>query len=188
MVPVEAVGFEDLKKRLKRQDKQALAHTAAIEKIEKNLASLQKDHDLGTLPKIDQYKRRHAELTHRVVHVMRMLEYLRSQRVPGVVEYSIEEENLRAKFEAIQRELDRPTQFSSKLNELHSALELIKESKQVGTEERFAVADESSFQRLGLILEEQQEGLAVLTEITKNDKADLNTMVKGYQQAIKYLS
>lgn len=56
---------------------------------------------------MEQYNRKHQELAHRLLQVIRKLEFFQSR---GLSWYR-EEEAFHARLEHIQRELNKPTQF-----------------------------------------------------------------------------
>ncbi|KAJ3127382.1 hypothetical protein HK101_005585, partial [Irineochytrium annulatum] len=97
MVPVLAVGFEDIKKRIAQQDEANRAHRAKLEEIDSKLDSLERKHQLETTVKLDEFRRRHTELARRVLFVMRRVHVLRNKGYP----IRAEEEALRVRLEAL---------------------------------------------------------------------------------------
>lgn len=71
------------------------------------IGSLQRKHELDISLKIEQYKRRHLELCHKVLIVMKKVETLRNRG------YSISstEEQYRNKVENLLRELSQPNLY-----------------------------------------------------------------------------
>lgn len=117
---MQAVGFSDLKQRIAEQDKATEAHQKALQDLRKVLDDIQHKHSLETSIKLEQYKQRHTELSHRVLKVMKKLEVLRCKGY-GI---SMEEEAFRTKLENLQRELNQPNHYKGRLNELSSFLRM----------------------------------------------------------------
>jgi nuclear pore complex protein Nup54 len=69
MVPVLAVGFQDLKKRLDSQDAHTKAHKDKLAQIQTEMEDMERKHALTTLVHLGEYKRRHLALVHKVVQV-----------------------------------------------------------------------------------------------------------------------
>ena len=69
LVPALAVGFEDVKKRMEAQEKQAQAQMAILKETEDKINKLRNIDALATAKKLDEYKMRHMELTQRVIWV-----------------------------------------------------------------------------------------------------------------------
>ena len=69
MVPVLAVGFQDLKKRMESQELQTNAHKAKLEEIRSSIVELERHHYLVTLSKLKEYQRRQAAVVHKVLQV-----------------------------------------------------------------------------------------------------------------------
>jgi nuclear pore complex protein Nup54 len=121
MIPVLAVGFKDLKIRIQEQDKMTAQQLSTLKDIELYIAQLHQKHNLDTTLKLEEYKRRHLELTRRVVRVMKKKEVLTSQGYPPLKS----EELFRARLESIQRELNKPNQFKAVLSDLHSTVSMM---------------------------------------------------------------
>lgn len=132
------------------------------------------------MAKLAQFKRKHLELSHRILEVMIKQECLRKSG------YSVQadEEQLRVQLEYLQAELNAPSQFKARLNEMMSQIRL--RQSQVG--ERLARADgryvvEGAVQdQLKQHLERQQLGLMHLITIIKDDLQDLATTERGLSE------
>jgi len=176
-VPVLAVGFDDIQKRRRAQEVQAEAYDGKLREIQTNLVNLSKKHEGETAVKLLEYKRRHLELTHRVLRIMKGLEVQRCRSYPLMPE----EDNLRIKLEGLQRELDRPTQFKGRVSELESLVQMLAEAD-LGQQEAFVVTDEGSLKQTQAVLADQQKGLNHLVSILKQDAAELEIMMKGFKE------
>ncbi|KAI8816785.1 nucleoporin complex subunit 54-domain-containing protein [Fimicolochytrium jonesii] len=183
MVPVLAIGFRDIKKRMEMQDQAYEAHKAKLEEMGGKLAELQRTHFLDTSARLEEYKRRQAALVAKVLRLMKQVQLVRNRG------YSIraEEEKFKTRLEAMERELQKPSVFRGRLNEIWAHLQQNKSSKQFsltgGVDTSYQIANE---QQLGLMyqtLAGHQNGLAVLTEVAQQDAADIATTFGAYEEA-----
>ena len=172
------MGFGDIQKRVNFQDNQTQAYEALLKKIQTKLSGLQRKHEVDTAVKILECKRKHLQLTHRVLKIMKMLEVLRCKS------YAVmpEEENLRIRLEGLQRELDRPTQFKGRLSELESLVQMLTESGVFQQQESYVVKDDNSVKQTQQVLSEQQQGLNHLVSLVRQDLDDLEIMMKGFKE------
>ncbi|XP_036619875.1 nucleoporin p54 isoform X1 [Trichosurus vulpecula] len=134
LIPVPMVGFKELLRRLKVQDQMTKQHQTRLDIISEDISELQKN-QTTTLAKIAQYKRKLMELSHRTLQVLIKQEI---QRKSG---YAIQadEEQLRVQLDTIQCELNAPTQFKGRLNELMSQIRMQNHFGAVKSEERYYV-------------------------------------------------
>ncbi|KAK3741576.1 hypothetical protein QZH41_012522 [Actinostola sp. cb2023] len=180
LIPVPITGFEELKKRLEFEDQETAQHQKRLSIVSEEIATLQCNH-ATTMAKLAQFKRKHLELSHRVLEMMVKQESIRKAG------YSVqaEEEHLRVHLESLQAELNAPLQFKARLNELLSQIRL-QQSQGVGsdrTEGRYSM-DPSLQNELKQHLEQQQEGLIHLISIIKDDLEDLKTIDHGLGQSL----
>nr|KAG5707790.1 hypothetical protein BaRGS_015950 [Batillaria attramentaria] len=119
LVPVPMVGFRELQRRLKHQEEETRLHQQRLDVIAGDLGKLQTQHS-QTLAKLDDYKRKHLELSHRLLKVIVKQEICRK------LGYAVqaEEEMLKVKLEQLQVVLNHPTQFKGRLNELMSQIRM----------------------------------------------------------------
>jgi nuclear pore complex protein Nup54 len=69
MVPVVAIGFSDLKKRIDSQEQQTQAHVLKISEMQVEADAIERKHQLETTPKLREYKRRQAAIAHKLLQV-----------------------------------------------------------------------------------------------------------------------
>uniref|UniRef100_A0A8B9G535 Nucleoporin 54 n=1 Tax=Amazona collaria TaxID=241587 RepID=A0A8B9G535_9PSIT len=134
LIPVPLVGFKELLRRLKVQDQMTKQHQTRLDIISEDISELQKN-QTTTMAKIAQYKRKLMALSHRTLQVLIKQEI---QRKSG---YAIQadEEQLRVQLDTIQCELNAPTQFKGRLNELMSQIRMQNHFGAVRAEERYYV-------------------------------------------------
>ncbi|XP_054719513.1 nucleoporin p54-like [Uloborus diversus] len=167
LIPVPLIGFQELSRRMKCQDYETKQHQKRLDIISDDIAELNRNHTT-TVAKIAEHKRKLLELQHRVLKV------LVHQEITRKMGYSIQadEEQLRIKLEAIQAELSAPTQFKGHLRELTSQIRMQNYQTSTFEGERYAM-DEVSKEEIKEQLLAQQEGIALLISIIKEDMEDL---------------
>lgn len=170
LVPVAMVGFKELQRRLKHQEEETKLHQQRLDVIAADLSKLRTQHS-QTLAKLDDYKRKHLELSHRLLKVIVKQEICRK------LGYAVqsEEEVLKVQLEQLQMELNHPTQFKGRLNELMSQIRM---QSQVGfgCDEPAYQMDANMQAEIRQILKQQQDGLQKLIEVIKEDSTDLEHM------------
>nr|KAJ3419979.1 hypothetical protein HK105_006268 [Polyrhizophydium stewartii] len=176
MVPVLAVGFGDLKKRMEIQEQQQRVHREKLELIASRVDALKSKHFVDTLVKIDEYKRRQRQIIHKVFTLMKSVQILRNRG------YSIraDEEALRSRLEAMERDLQKPSIFRGRLNEIWAQLQQLKDSKRISEDSTFAVVDEEALAPVLAALTDMQSGLAHFTEVVQTDQKRIATMMQAY--------
>ncbi|XP_072261605.1 nucleoporin p54 isoform X2 [Pyxicephalus adspersus] len=173
LIPVAMIGFKELLRRLKVQDQMTKLHQSRLDMISEDISELQKN-QATTVAKIAQYKRKLMELSHRVLQVLIKQEI---QRKSGFA-IQAEEEHLRVQLDTIQTELNAPTQFKGRLNELMSQIRMQNHFGTVRSEENYYV-DGDLLREIKQHLKQQQEGLSHLTSIIKDDLEDIKLIEQG---------
>ncbi|KAF4099065.1 nucleoporin p54 isoform X2 [Onychostoma macrolepis] len=170
LIPVPMVGFKELLRRLKIQDQMTKQHQTRVDIISNDISELQRN-QATTAAKITQYKRKLMDLSHRVLQVLIKQEV---QRKSGYA-IQLDEEHLRVQLETIQSELNAPTQFKGRLNELMSQIRMQNHFGAVRSEERYRV-DADLLREIRQHLKHQQEGLSHLISVIKDDLDDIKTI------------
>ncbi|KAM9328968.1 nucleoporin p54 isoform 2-T2 [Gastrophryne carolinensis] len=173
LIPVAMVGFKELLRRLKVQGQMTKQHQTRLDIISEDIRELQKN-QATTVAKIAQYKRKLMELSHRVLQVLIKQEI---QRKSGFA-IQAEEEHLRVQLETIQSELNAPTQFKGRLNELMSQIRMQNHFGAVRSEEKYYV-DGDLLREIKQHLKLQQEGISSLIGIIKDDLEDIKLIEQG---------
>ncbi|KAM4634349.1 nucleoporin p54 isoform 3-T3 [Polymixia lowei] len=173
LIPVPMVGFKELLRRLKIQEQMTKQHQTRVDIISSDISELQKN-QATTVAKIAQYKRKLMELSHRVLQVLIKQEI---QRKSGYA-IQVDEEHLRVQLDTIQSELNAPTQFKGRLNELMSQIRMQNHFGAVRSEERYSV-DTDLLREIKQHLKQQQEGLSHLISVIKDDLEDIKLIEHG---------
>uniref|UniRef100_A0A667WHM7 54 kDa nucleoporin n=1 Tax=Myripristis murdjan TaxID=586833 RepID=A0A667WHM7_9TELE len=173
LIPVPMVGFKELLRRLKIQEQMTKQHQTRVDIISNDISELQKN-QATTVAKIAQYKRKLMDLSHRVLQVLIKQEI---QRKSGYA-IQVDEEHLRVQLDTIQSELNAPTQFKGRLNELMSQIRMQNHFGAVRSEERYNV-DADLLREIKQHLKQQQEGLSHLISVIKDDLEDIKLIEHG---------
>ncbi|KZS88025.1 hypothetical protein SISNIDRAFT_476134 [Sistotremastrum niveocremeum HHB9708] len=200
LVPVLAIGFDDLQKRVEGQEKLALAHQEKLKELTKSLTSLSQKHVLQNTLLLQRIQSHQTTLTHRLLRLTQHLHLL----IPSIRSSSIrpEEEALRSILESIEEELVLKGgqagggvgggRMRGKLNELWGVvgnLQSVRERERRrdgksstlggGSGTEWSVVDEGGFQQIVHVLMEQQQGLAYLTSLLKDRARDIELIKEG---------
>ncbi|XP_072570737.1 nucleoporin p54 isoform X3 [Paramormyrops kingsleyae] len=178
LIPVPMVGFKELLRRLKIQDQMTKQHQTRVDIISNDISELQKN-QATTVAKIAQYKRKLMALSHRVLQVLIKQEI---QRKSGYA-IQVDEEHLRVQLDTIQSELNAPTQFKGRLNELMSQIRMQNHFGAVRSEERYSV-DADLLREIKQHLKQEQEGLTHLISVIKDDMEDIKLIEHGLQDGV----
>ncbi|XP_038130956.1 nucleoporin p54 isoform X3 [Cyprinodon tularosa] len=173
LIPVPMVGFKELLRRLQIQEQMTKQHQTRVDIISNDISELQKN-QATTVAKIAQYKRKLMDLSHRVLQVLIKQEI---QRKSGYA-IQVDEEHLRVQLDTIQSELNAPTQFKGRLNELMSQIRMQNHFGAVRSEERYNV-DEDLLREIKQHLKQQQDGLSHLISVIKDDMEDIKLIEHG---------
>ncbi|KAI4895421.1 hypothetical protein NFI96_024319, partial [Prochilodus magdalenae] len=178
LIPVPMVGFKELLRRLKIQEQMTKQHQTRVDIISNDISELQKN-QATTVAKIAQYKRKLMDLSHRVLQVLIRQEI---QRKSGYA-IQMDEEHLRVQLDTIQSELNAPTQFKGRLNELMSQIRMQNHYGAVRAEEKYIV-DTDLLREIKQHLKQQQEGLSHLISVIKDDIEDIKIIEQGLHDSV----
>lgn len=101
LVPVLAVGFQDLHKRIAMQKEFQQAHLSKLKELEDKAASLEHQQECKTTIKLKNCQKRGLELQHRLKKTLHVLEKI---RLAGTIP-SEREERLRLRLEAVRKQV-----------------------------------------------------------------------------------
>uniref|UniRef100_H2ZJL8 Nucleoporin Nup54 alpha-helical domain-containing protein n=1 Tax=Ciona savignyi TaxID=51511 RepID=H2ZJL8_CIOSA len=162
------IGFSELRNRLRLQETMAKQHQMRLDILSKGLHDVQQQ-QTSTESKVEQYKRKLLELSHRVLKVMINQEIIRKAG------YAIqpEEEHIRVHLESMFNELNAPTQFRGRLNELLSQVRMHHPS--ISSQPTSKLHPEA-MEEIRIHLRMQQEGISTLVNILQEDSRDLRTI------------
>ncbi|KAL6304670.1 nucleoporin complex subunit 54-domain-containing protein, partial [Sparassis latifolia] len=177
LVPVIAIGFDDLQKRVEAQSQQATAQQERLKELQTRIAALSQRHQLSNASRLNRASMLQTQLTHRVLKLVQHLHLL----IPTLRSSAIrpEEEALRTALEDINQDIRRPGgtgRMRGKLNELWAligAVNAARERDRKGGVVEWTVVDDEGLSQIAQILADEQAGLAHLTKILQRDIKDL---------------
>ncbi|KAF8625065.1 hypothetical protein AX15_005547 [Amanita polypyramis BW_CC] len=178
LVPVIAIGLNDLRERVDAQTKQAEKHQTQVKDLKARMDTLNEQHTLSNLPRLLRAASQQTQIQQRLMRFIQHLHLL----IPTLRSSSIrpEEEQLRGRLEEIEEEVKR-SRLKPKLNELWALLGAINASrggtKNANNTGEWAVVDEEGMTQIAQILAEQQMGLAHLTKILQKMVNDLDIIM-----------
>ncbi|KAK9352234.1 nucleoporin complex subunit 54-domain-containing protein [Lipomyces doorenjongii] len=187
-VPVLALGFTDLQKRVNIQHQQVTAYQVRMHEINSRLTQLITRHDLYTTVKIAELKARHAALAHRTMSLAAKVQVLKSRG------YALrpDEEMLKRKFEELTRVLNDPAVFG-KINEVWARMMVVRDRikilneqmRQTGEQWENAIdweKDDEQLEKIARILKGQQAGLIYLADVLRKDMEEVDQIIRHLEE------
>jgi nuclear pore complex protein Nup54 len=153
MIPVQAIGFKELKLRVAEQDKMSAQQQEALNNIQALISQLQRKHELETTVKLDEYRRTQMSLAQRVIRVMKKKELLANQGWGT----RTSEEQYKARLEALTRELHKPHQYTALLNDLQSTVNMQHLTSEERQRHLHDPLDEDTLDKIAHFLSEQRQ-------------------------------
>ena len=153
MVPVTALGFNDLRERVEAQTNQAEKHQAQLKDLKGRIDALNEQHALSNVPRLHRASAQQTQIQQRLMRLIQHLHLL----IPALRSSSIrpEEEQLRGRLEDIEEEIIRRSRLKAKLNELWALLGAINASregaKNVNSNGEWAVVDEEGMTQIAQV-------------------------------------
>ncbi|KAF9985645.1 hypothetical protein BGZ65_010287 [Modicella reniformis] len=178
MVPALAIGFEDLKKRMESQNDMTEMQRIKLDEIEVKMNEIMQFHLLQTAAKVREFKRRHIQLSQRVLTLMKRVQILRNRGVP----IRADEEVLRVRLENALEQLRNPAHFRGKITELWAQIQILKDSKRLHPTGNYEVADETQLETIGKFLQDQQAGLQHVTAVIQQDMQDIEILQRKLEE------
>ncbi|KAI8335930.1 nucleoporin complex subunit 54-domain-containing protein [Chlamydoabsidia padenii] len=182
MVPTQAIGFQDIEKRMEAQNLQSQAHKAKLQEIDEKIKKLQETTLLENANKLVEAKRQYMEVTQRVIKFLKHTQVLRQKGLS----ITPEEELMRTRFESIQDQLQQSEQFHGTLSQMWAQLQLIKESGRkygsIGGVDEWDSVSSSHVEEIAKILDEQQRGIQHTIDVLLRDMKDVHSLQQQQQQ------
>ncbi|KAJ3257728.1 Nuclear pore complex protein Nup54 [Boothiomyces macroporosus] len=174
MVPVLAVGFDGLKKRSEIQNEQLATHKEKLAEIQEKIVKLEQTRTISTIIKIEEYKRKHRQLVHKVFQLLKSVQLLRNK---GYI-LRPEEEALITRLISMDRDLAKPSVFRGRINEIWAQVQQFKDVEPVSVS-----IDPQSIKPLYSALEGMGKGLMELTNVCREDDSTLSQIERAYMEA-----
>ncbi|KAG2202062.1 hypothetical protein INT47_006254 [Mucor saturninus] len=177
LVPVLAVGFDDILKRIEIQSKQVEIHQETLKETANRLATVQRQYDLSTLVRLEEHKRRHANLAQRLLRLLRYSQVLRYKGFP----LNSDEEQAIKQLSNLVSQPNQPPQLAEKMNQLYRQLQAIKAQrmKQNDQPDVWRTVRERDAAKIAQILDDEQKGIMYVTSMLKSDAKELEVIEVG---------
>lgn len=176
LVPVPARSFADLTARVKVQKERREQLLRFLQSLEREVDLLVKENEIKVRKQIEDAKRKHMELSHRVLKLMIKLE-VQMQKGIGIRNEDI---MLKNKLNTLMHQLHKPDQFRGRLNELMPQFNHIQSTSGLLAPNDSAVAaDQETLQSICSFLQMQNQGIKQLCEVLQKDLNDMNLMKTG---------
>lgn len=167
LIPVPLIGFGALNDRFKMQEQEVHQQKQRVKSITEDVNQLERAVE-ATKAKLEECRKRNLPLRNRVLRAMIYQEVMKKRGYP----IQPDEEKMRARLETIQSELNAPTKFKGCLNELMCRVRQM-QSQRSGIV--FSL-EESALVELKAHLKQEQQGIAHLLGIVKDDMAIINKL------------
>ncbi|CAG8556762.1 5677_t:CDS:2 [Cetraspora pellucida] len=164
LVPVRVCGFEDIKKRLAVQEEEYGA----------KLEDMKRKHNLETLVRIEDRKRKHIELTQRVIKLMRRIQVL---RLSGTLIRS-DEEVLKGRLEDIKQQLQRSSRKLETLKTQYNVTKLQWGVREPPVTHKFNAVNDNQLENIIKVLDTEQTGIVHDIETLKKDSKDIDVIIR----------
>ncbi|CAO3635784.1 unnamed protein product [Cunninghamella blakesleeana] len=189
MVPVLAIGFDDILKRMEIQDQQSELHKNKLEEISQRLETVQRNYELGSKARLDEHKRRHIDLTQRLIRLLRLVQTLRYKGFP----LNEGEIALQKNFQNLASQPNSPDQLYNKVIHLWSQLQSIKKDRlqsfgqyDGNTLCTWETLNENDTNRIAKVLADEQQGLSHVINVLKKDMEDVDTLEANLKLKANY--
>lgn len=179
MVPLQLVGFADLKKRVKVQQMARDSLKKQLDELSARVNEMELEHTVTTKTKITEYKRKHVDLAHRLLALMHEIEL----KLARGTAFSANESLFERQLINSQRELHEPTQFHARVDELSSVVRMQPQQRLIGDCHLSGPGAQANLAKIFNFLSEQKKALATLVKEAKTQREDVDIVRKGIEQA-----
>ncbi|RCH86537.1 hypothetical protein CU098_009303 [Rhizopus stolonifer] len=180
-VPVLAIGFDDILKRMEVQSNQAELHQEKLKETSERLQSVQRQYMLGTLVKLEEHKRRHTDLTQRLLRLLRYSSVLRYKGFP----LNTDEEATIQQLAQLAESNESPEQLNAKMIALWNRLQSLKAQTSQDRDSKYEVwrtVSEEDTNIIAKVLSDEHHGIKHITSILKSDGKELEAIEDGLKE------
>ncbi|KAI9494809.1 nucleoporin complex subunit 54-domain-containing protein [Zychaea mexicana] len=181
LVPVLAVGYGDVLKRMDIQDQASEMHRNKLAEIGQRLSTIQQKHALGTLVKIDELRRRNIDLTQRLIKLLRFVQVLRYKGFP----LEDEEEKLMQNLKLLAEQPANPEQLNAKLRDTWASLQHIKRKRMAAPEDSWQATSSEDVATIAQLLAQEQEGMRHVSNTLSKDVEEAQNIEESLRNHIK---
>ena len=174
LVPVLCEGLQGLRERVKAQTTQLERQQVSASSLGQALKGLSGKHVHELLPRLDASKRRFEQARARLLRIAIALEKVRAT---GYALHGKEDE-LRARFDQLLRDLQLPHEYRARLAELQTRVLALSPEAGVGGALSLELAPDDAG-RLAQTLEEQRAAHAVLLQVLVDDERTTDRLARA---------
>lgn len=174
LVPVLCEGLQGLRDRVKAQNTQLERQQASAQSLAQALKGLTAKHVHELLPRLDAAKRRFEQARARLLRIAIALEKVRAS---GYALHGKEDE-LRARFDQLLRDLQQPHEYRARLAELQTRVLALSPESGVGGALGLELAPDDAA-RLAQTLDEQRQAHATLLQVLVDDDRAADRLIRA---------
>ncbi|CAG8847017.1 36862_t:CDS:2, partial [Racocetra persica] len=135
---------------------------------------MKRKHNLETLVRIEDRKRKHIELTQRVIKLMRRIQVL---RLSGTLIRS-DEEALKGRLEDIKQQLQRSSRKLETLKTQYNVTKLQWGVREPPVTHKFNAVNDNQLENIIKVLDTEQTGIVHDIETLKKDSKDIDVIIR----------
>jgi len=167
-VPVQATGFTDLKNRINEQTKAHAAFQNKLKKTKETLEEMNLQHEQAK-SLVTKLRKEHTQLASRLLRVMSNIEQKGARSQPP----KIEEVNYRKRLRHINRKLNQPHVFLSKVNDMTNTVARVYNDRSETQPFPDLLFTPEAKKHIFQFLATQKQSLAYLTQVVQKDQRDM---------------
>ncbi|CAG8704553.1 2651_t:CDS:2 [Gigaspora margarita] len=166
--------MQDIKKRLAVQEEITAKANVKFKEYGAKLEDMKRKHNLETLVRIEDRKRKHIELTQRVIKLMRRIQVL---RLSGTLIRS-DEEALKGRLEDIKQQLQRSSRKLETLKTQYNVTKLQWGVRESPVTHKFNAVNDNQLDNIIKVLDTEQTGIVHDIETLKKDSKDIDVILR----------
>ncbi|CAG8578583.1 1302_t:CDS:2 [Dentiscutata heterogama] len=166
--------MQDVKKRLAVQEEITAKANVKFKEYGAKLEDMKRKHNLETLVRIEDRKRKHIELTQRVIKLMRRIQVL---RLSGTLIRS-DEEALKGRLEDIKQQLQRSSRKLETLKTQYNVTKLQWGVREPPVTHKFNAVNDNQLENIIKVLDTEQTGIVHDIETLKKDSKDIDVILR----------
>ncbi|CAG8810076.1 20283_t:CDS:2, partial [Gigaspora rosea] len=166
--------MQDIKKRLAVQEEITAKANVKFKEYGAKLEDMKRKHNLETLVRIEDRKRKHIELTQRVIKLMRRIQVL---RLSGTLIRS-DEEVLKGRLEDIKQQLQRSSRKLETLKTQYNVTKLHWGVRESPVTHKFNAVNDNQLDNIIKVLDTEQTGIVHDIETLKKDSKDIDVILR----------
>lgn len=189
--PVPLFGPQKLEERVLLQEKTIAAHKSQLETLEKEFSNQKSCILTHSMNKLEECKQRHIQIQRMLVKIMSQLEH--HAVVSGAARQDYQKEAVLVQaYDELQQDLNRPSQFQSRLGDMSYQLRQLLHALENREGKTQNLVGDGDVQRILQVLDQQGEFLQQVQNEIRSTGQDVNQMEavlrKTHQAQVGYRS